>query len=225
MVGHRMWLWVSFFNFVYTVPKSYQTTHSIRAMSDKNEFDLFREMMSDVDPIEQDKVETQPASHQPTEAQLARQQAAQKLADSDPEYLSLDYATMVKPDEVMAYKRAGVQEGVFRKLRLGKYDIHARLDLHKMSLEKARDEILRFLKQCQRMDIRTVVIVHGKGERSNPPAMMKSYVCQWLQQISDVLCYHSALRHQGGSGALYVMLKKSQEKKLETRERHLSRRA
>ncbi|WBA12390.1 DNA endonuclease SmrA [Salinivibrio kushneri] len=194
-------------------------------MSDKNEFELFREMMSDVAPIKQDKVEEQTGSHQPTEAQLARQQAAQKLANSDPEYLSLEYAQMVKPDEVMAYKRDGVQDGVFRKLRLGKYDVNARLDLHKMSLEKARDEILRFLKQCQRMDVRTVIIVHGKGERSNPQAMMKSYVCQWLQQISDVLCYHSALRHQGGTGALYVMIKKSQEKKLETRERHLSHRS
>ncbi|WP_083238382.1 DNA endonuclease SmrA [Salinivibrio sp. SS3] len=193
-------------------------------MSDKNEFELFREMMSDVAPIKQDTVEEQTGSHQPTEAQLARQQAAQKLANSDPEYLSLEYAQMVKPDEVMAYKRDGVQDGVFRKLRLGKYDVNARLDLHKMSLEKARDEILRFLKQCQRMDVRTVIIVHGKGERSNPQAMMKSYVCQWLQQISDVLCYHSALRHQGGTGALYVMIKKSQEKKLETRERHLSHR-
>ncbi len=181
--------------------------------------------MSDVAPIEQDTVEDLTGPHQPTDAQLARQQAAQKLAQSAPEYLSLDYATMVKPEDVMAYKRDGVQEGVFRKLRLGKYDINARLDLHKMSLEKARDEILRFLKQCQRMDVRTVIIVHGKGERSNPPAMMKSYVCQWLQQISDVLCFHSALRHQGGSGALYVMLKKSQDKKLETRERHLNHRA
>ncbi|OOE53648.1 DNA endonuclease SmrA [Salinivibrio kushneri] len=193
-------------------------------MSDKNEFELFREMMSDVAPIKQDTVEDQTGSHQPTEAQLARQQAAQKLANSEPEYLSLEYAQMVKPDEVMAYKRDGVQDGVFRKLRLGKYDVNARLDLHKMSLEKARDEILRFLKQCQRMDVRTVIIVHGKGERSNPQAMMKSYVCQWLQQISDVLCYHSTLRHQGGTGALYVMIKKSQEKKLETRERHLSHR-
>lgn len=194
-------------------------------MSDKNEFDLFREMMSDVSPISQDTVDSKPQSHKPTDAQLARQVAAQKLSESDPEYLSLDYAKMVKPEDVIAFKRAGVQDGVYRKLRLGKYDIQARLDLHKYSLKDARDEVLSFLKQCQRLDIRTVIIVHGKGERSNPPAMMKSYVAQWLEQISDVLCFHSAMRHQGGTGALYVMLKKSQEKKLETRERHLNRRA
>ncbi|KKD58582.1 DNA mismatch repair protein MutS [Grimontia sp. AD028] len=182
-------------------------------------------MMADVAPIKHDTVDNSQQSHKPTEAQLARQLAAQSLSEGDPEYLSIDYAKMLKPDDIVAFKRAGVQDGVFRKLRLGKYDIHARLDLHKYTLKDARDEILRFLKQCQRMDIRSVIIVHGKGERSNPPAMMKSYVCQWLEQITDVQCFHSAQRHQGGTGAVYVMIKKSQEKKLETRERHLNRRS
>ncbi|KKC98985.1 DNA endonuclease SmrA [Photobacterium halotolerans] len=191
-------------------------------MSDKDELDLFREMMADVAPLEQDKV-TPEKKHQITDAQLARQAAAQSLAGSDPEYLSLDYATMVKPDDMLDYKRDGVQDGVIRKLRLGKYDIQARLDLHRKTLKEARDEVLGFLKQCQRMDIRTVLIVHGKGERSTPPALMKSYVATWLTQISDVMGYHSALRQHGGNGALYVMLKKSPERKLENRERHQKR--
>ena len=191
-------------------------------MSENDELDLFREMMADVAPIKQDQVEVA-HKHQVTEAQIARRLAAQTLSDGDPEYLSLDYAKMVKPDDMLAFKRDGVQEGVFRKLRLGKYDIHARLDLHRKTLKDARDEVVKFLRQCQRMDIRTVIIVHGKGEKSNPPAMMKSYVATWLEQISDVMCYHSALRQHGGNGALYVMLKKSPERKLENRERHSKR--
>lgn len=191
-------------------------------MSDQNELDLFREMMADVAPLEQDTVLTE-KKHQITESQLARQVAAQSLSDSDPEYLSLDYARMVKPDDMLDFKRDGVQDGVIRKLRLGKYDIQARLDLHRKSLKEARDEVLSFLKQCQRMDIRTALIVHGKGERSAPPALMKSFVASWLIQISDVMGYHSALRQHGGNGALYVMLKKSPERKLENRERHQKR--
>lgn len=61
--------------------------------------------------------------------------------------------------------------------------------------------------------------------RSNPPALMKSYLATWLEQISDVMGYHSALRQHGGCGAVYVMLKKSPEKKLDNRERHLARRS
>lgn len=191
-------------------------------MSENNEFDLFREMMADVAPLAQDKVQVT-QKHQVSEAQLARRLAAQTLSDSDPEYLSLDYAKMLKPDDMVEFKRSGVQDGVFRKLRLGKYDLQARLDLHQKSLKEAREEVLNFLRQCQRMDIRTVIIVHGKGEKSNPPAMMKSFVATWLEQITDVMCFHSALRQHGGNGALYVMLKKSPERKLENRERHSKR--
>ncbi|ODA31900.1 DNA mismatch repair protein MutS [Veronia pacifica] len=180
-------------------------------------------MMADVAPISNDTVEPSQKSHKPTDAQLARQLAAQSLNEGDPEYLSLDFVRMIKPDDIVAFKRPGVQDGVYRKLRLGKYDIQARLDLHKMTLKDARTEILRFLRQCQKMDIRTVIIVHGKGERSTPPARMKSFVSQWLEQISEVMCFHSAQRHQGGTGALYILLKKSQDKKLENRERHMHR--
>ena len=63
-------------------------------MSDNDERDFFREMMADVAPIQQDTV-TLSAQHHTTEAQLARRLAAQTLSDSDPDYLSLDYANML----------------------------------------------------------------------------------------------------------------------------------
>ncbi|WP_413111928.1 DNA endonuclease SmrA [Thaumasiovibrio sp. DFM-14] len=191
-------------------------------MTINDEMALFKEMMADVAPISQDKVQ-QEKKHRVTDAQRARQAAAQTLSESTPEYLSINYANMVKPDDHLAFKRDGVQEGVFKKMRLGKYEIQGRLDLHRRTLKQARDEVLTFLRQCQRMDVRQVIIVHGKGEKSNPPAMMKSYVAAWLQQISDVMCYHSAMRQHGGTGAVYVLLKKSAEKKLENRERHQKR--
>lgn len=188
-----------------------------------NELDLFKEMMSDVAPIKQDTILIQ-QKYQVSEAQLARRLAAQTLANSNIDYLSLDHAIMIKPDDMIEFKRDGVQSAVFKKMRQGKYDIHARLDLHKKTLSQARDEVLAFLKQAQRLDIRTVIIIHGKGEHANPPALMKSFVATWLEQISDVLCFHSAQRQHGGTGALYVMLKKSAEKKQQTRERHLNHR-
>ncbi|WP_087019324.1 DNA endonuclease SmrA [Thaumasiovibrio subtropicus] len=191
-------------------------------MTEHDDLDLFRSMMADITPLEQDQVQQQ-KKHQTTDAHRERQKAAQSLAESNTDYLSLDYANMVKPDDFLAFKRDGVQEGVFRKMRLGKYEIQARLDLHRKTLKQAREDVLQFLKECQRVDIRQVLIVHGKGEKSNPPAMMKSYLSTWLEQLSDVMCYHSAQRFHGGTGALYVSIKKSAEKKLENRERHQKR--
>ncbi len=191
-------------------------------MSHNNDLDLFQQMMGDVKPIKHDTAEHK-KNHQVTGAQLARREAAIWLSEDNPEYLSIDHAPMLKPEDIIAFKRDGVQEGVFKKLRLGKYPIQARLDLHKKTLKDARDEVVKFLKQCLRMDIRTVIIIHGKGERSNPPAMMKSYTASWLEQIKDVMCTHSAQQFHGGTGAVYVLLRKSPEKKAENRERHQKR--
>ncbi|KGY12436.1 DNA mismatch repair protein MutS [Vibrio tubiashii] len=191
-------------------------------MSHDDDFGLFQEMMGDVKPIKQDTTEHK-KQHTITDAQLAKREAAIWLTEDDPEYLSIDHAEMLKPDDIIEFKRDGVQTGVYKKLRLAKYPIQAKLDLHKRTLEQARDEVVKFLRQCMRMDIRTVVIVHGKGERSNPPALMKSFVAQWLMQIKEVQCAHSAQRFHGGTGAVYVLLRKSDEKKLETRERHQKR--
>ncbi|TOG46628.1 DNA endonuclease SmrA [Vibrio parahaemolyticus] len=191
-------------------------------MSHDDDFELFQQMMGDVKPINQDTAEHKKV-HQVTDAHIAKREAAIWLTEDDPEYLSLDHAEMLKPDDFVEFKRDGVQDGVFRKLRLGKYPIQALLDLHRKTLKEARDEVVKFLKQCISMDIRTVVIVHGRGERSNPPALMKSFVSSWLQQIQEVQCVHSAQRFHGGSGAVYVLLRKSADKKLENRERHQKR--
>ncbi|WP_260259616.1 DNA endonuclease SmrA [Vibrio intestinalis] len=191
-------------------------------MSQDDDFALFQQMMGDVKPLHNDTAELK-KQHQVSDAQMAKREAAIWLTEDDPEYLSIDHAPMIKPEDMIEFKRDGVQEGVYRKLRLGKYPIQARLDLHRKTLKQARDEVVQFLKQCIQMDIRTVVIVHGRGERSNPPALMKSYLAQWLQQIKDVQCVHSAQRFHGGTGAVYVMLRKSSEKKLENRERHQKR--
>jgi DNA-nicking Smr family endonuclease len=188
----------------------------------QEDYDLFQQMMGDIKPIKQDTVDLKKA-YELTDAHLAKREAAETVIEGEPDYLSLDNAPMIRPEDIIAFKRNGVQEGVFRKLRLGKYPIQAKLDLHKRTLEQAREEIVHFVNKCIRMDIRTVILVHGKGERSNPPAMMKSYVAHWLPQLQNVQCVHSTQRFHGGTGAVYVLLRKSQEKKLETRERHQKR--
>ena len=52
---------------------------------------------------------------------------------------------------VLDFKRAGIQNGVYRKLRQGRYDIDARLDLHRMTVKQAREEVHAFV--CESMTI------------------------------------------------------------------------
>ena len=125
----------------------------------------------------------------------------------------------VGPHDIIGYKRPGIQDGVYRKLRLGKYEIEARLDLHRRTIEEARREVYRFVRDAMEADIRSVLIMPGKGDRNmKDPAVLKSYLVFWLEEMDDVQAYHTAQPHHGGTGAFYVLLKKSDRKKQLARE-------
>ncbi len=53
-----------------------------------------------------------------------------------------------------------------------------------------------------------------------PTSTDECFVRHWLTQIIEVQCAHSALRLHGCTGEVYVLLRKSAEKKAENRERH-----
>lgn len=65
---------------------------------------------------------------------------------------------------VLEFKRSGIQNGVYRKLRLGQYQIDARLDLHRMTVKQARQEVFSFISEAGQLGLRTLLIVHGKGQ-------------------------------------------------------------
>lgn len=154
----------------------------------------------------------------------ARKKAAVSIEEKDQNHLSVDYIEQVQPNDELSYKKEGVQDGVFKRLRQGKYIIEARLDLHRQTTEKAREQVYDFIKDCMNNDIRIGIIVHGKGDRTpDKPATIKSYVNKWLKELDDVIAFHSAQRQHGGYGAVYVMLRKSPEAKLENWEQQQKR--
>jgi len=187
--------------------------------------DLFFKEMQGVTPLRTEKkVERQQAKAAPTPGQLHRKEAAQNDTRKDPNYLSTETVDYVQPDAILSYKIDGVQNGVFKNLRLGKYPVQARLDLHRKTVKQARQAVFNFINECLAKDHRTVIIIHGKGEQSQPqPALLKSYCNIWLQQIPTILAFHSAQKMHGGLGATYVILRKSENKKQENRERHQKR--
>lgn len=186
----------------------------------EDDFDLFKKEMEGVKPIERKRVVSTPKKYELSDAQLARREAAVREPGKDANILSTEYVDMVSPHDVLAYKRSGVQDGVYRKLRLGKYEIEAVLDLHRKSVKEAREEVFEFVRACMQNSVRTVMILHGKGERSDPPALLKSYVNKWLPELDAVMAYHSAQLRHGGSGALYVLLRKSDYQKVQNRIKH-----
>lgn len=182
-----------------------------------DDVDLFLQEMAGVAPIAQDKADL-PAV-QPSEDFMAKRAAAVAEVAS---YNTLsDAIDILDKNALLSFKRSGIQEGVFKKLRLGKYESQARIDLHGITVENAREQVHQFIQDCLRYDVRVVTIVHGKGHRSDKGlAVIKSHTAHWLMQMQEVIAFHSAQAHHGGTGALYVLLRKSEAAKQHNREKH-----
>lgn len=147
-----------------------------------------------------------------------RRLAAADLTIKPEDPLASEPVEMVAPLDVISYRKPGVQHGVFKNLRLGKYNFDARLDLHRMNVEQARKSVYLFVRDCVKHDVRAALVTHGKGEGREKPALLKSCIAHWLPQLDDVLAFHTAQKQHGSYGATYVLFKKSQNKKVENKE-------
>jgi len=114
----------------------------------------------------------------------------------------------VAGDAVLSFQRAGVRIQEMRKLRRGLFPAEAELDLHGLTQAAARDSLSSFLVASRDLGFRCVRIIHGKGSRSaGRGAVLKTAVDAWLRRHSDVLAFVSAKAIDGGTGALYVLLR------------------
>lgn len=148
-----------------------------------------------------------------------------QLAEGAPEGLTLVPLDWLHTADSLDWKRDGVQEGVFRNLRLGRYSTDACLNLQHCSLAQARDEVASFVHQSTEMNIRCALIQLGRARRPEDHAnQLKTYLNHWLPALDAVMAFHSAQPHHGGTGALYLMLQKSRKARQDNLERHQKRR-
>lgn len=106
----------------------------------------------------------------------------------------------------------GLDPRVLRRLRRGELAYQAMIDLHGMSAAAARSEVERFIAQSLAAGHREVLIVHGRGRNSkdNVP-VLKERLKSWLARGRtgrDILAFTSARPADGGTGALYVLLRR-----------------
>ncbi len=193
-------------------------------MREDNAF--FEWMAADgVQPIKrQDRAVLQkPRRPAPDPKLRARRLAA--LGGND-ERMPLQPEQLLHPLDPVEWKRDGVQDGVYRNLRLGRYTVDARLDLLKRPLLECAEEVIGFVGQCTGLGIRTVLIHFGRSRDINAHGnLVKSCLVLWLPTLPEVMAFHSALPQHGGSGALYLLLRKNELQRQQNLERHLHSRA
>ncbi len=182
--------------------------------------DFFLQEMDGVKPMRVEKKVALKRGSDSALARKARREAAVQKTVKDDNHLSSDYVELLDPYYPLDFKRSGVQHGVYRKLKQGRYAQEGRLDLHRLTVDKARKEVFGFIKESASYDLRSLLIVHGKGSHSkSDAALLKSYVNTWLPDMAEVQAFCSAQPQHGGVGAVYVLLGKSERKKQENRDR------
>ncbi|MFL9962624.1 Smr/MutS family protein [Paraburkholderia sediminicola] len=118
-----------------------------------------------------------------------------------------DPEVLLETDETLSYCRPGVSQEVVRKLRRGAWIVQAQIDLHGMRREEAREALAEFIRESVKRGLRCLRVIHGKGLGSiGKEPVLKGKVRAWLVQKSEVIAFCQARPHDGGAGAVVVLL-------------------
>lgn len=116
----------------------------------------------------------------------------------------------VDGDSLLRFSHPGVSSRRLRKLAAGKLFIERTVDFHGLTGDDIQEALEQAIHAARLDSIRLLLVIHGKGSNADAarPAILKNYLNQSLRQNPDVLAFHSAKPAHGGSGAMYVLLRK-----------------
>jgi len=169
--------------------------------------DLFRLTIGKVHTIKSDKVlltESNKTKPYPKSSAINVEEHLSGAADPDIKAVGLE--------DSLSFMAPGLQHNVLKKLRKGQFGLDAEIDLHGLNSNDAKQQLLHFLHDCVEDGCRCVHIVHGKGYRSadNHP-VLKNNLNVWLRRHKDVQAFCSAPPKDGGTGAVFVLLRLSEK--------------
>lgn len=169
--------------------------------------ELFQRETKDVTPLPPQNRLPHPQSGKPAPLPLQHiYDERQALIDSMSDWNQWEYGPETGTE--IAYLRDGVQRDALKKLRRGHWVVQAELDLHGCNVDQARLAVAQFLLDCRKQHIRCIRIIHGKGLGSkNRESVLRGKVPGWLLQRDEVLAFCQAPNVDGGSGALFALLR------------------
>ena len=161
---------------------------------------LFRETIGSVRPVQ--SVQAVPEKN-PPKPLIRRRHLDVDWSDTAPSELPL-----LATGDVMSFAAPGIQKRVLRKLRSGGFGADVELDLHGLTVAEAKRRLAGFLHTCLADQLRCLHLIHGKGYRSEGDyPILKNHINLWLRQHPDVLAFCTAKPSEGGTGAVYVLLR------------------
>jgi len=173
---------------------------------DDDERELFRNSVGPVRRIQGDRHLSRRPAARPVPTQREADEAAvlDELARAP-----IDFDA-IESGEELQWLRPGLQTRILKRLRRGHWRIQDEIDLHQMNTEAAANSIRAFLLDAERDGLSCVKIIHGKGLRSGPDGpRLKRLTARLLSRTGTVCAFSSAPARDGGTGAVYVLLRPS----------------
>nr|WP_154324914.1 DNA endonuclease SmrA [Pantoea sp. 201603H] len=187
-------------------------------LGDLDDKDLFRDAMGDVKPLEEC------ASVHWLKSPSLVVSSVKTPQDQTENFLVEGFLDVLPLSEPLEFKAEGIQQGVLDKLRLGKYELDASLNLLRQPIKNCRQLLFTFMLQARKDNLRNLLIIHGKGRHDKSHAnIIRSHLNRWLRQFDDVQTFCIAQSWHGGSGAIYVGMRKTEQARQDNRERHAKR--
>jgi DNA-nicking Smr family endonuclease len=166
---------------------------------------LFRRVMADAKPLRTDTVEL-PQRRPRAAARFSRLDEGAVLRES---LEAPPHDVEIANGGVLLYRHPSVTRKTLRRLARGGVSIQGEVDLHGLNSAEAKQALKDFIEHSRVRGHTSVRVVHGKGLGSGHGGpVLKRKVDHWLRRWEPVLAFVSARQTDGGTGAVYVLLKK-----------------
>lgn len=167
---------------------------------------LFRHVVGSAEPLPDRNLATLKRQAPPPIPIQQQKDEAEALRESIEAPLSFEDRLDIGDEGV--YLRDGIPRRVLADLRRGRWVIQGEIDLHGHTRDEARAELSAFLVMALEQGWRCIRVIHGKGLGSPGREGVLKYLSRgWLMQRQDILAFCQARPHDGGEGALLVLLR------------------
>ena len=128
-----------------------------------------------------------------------------------PETISRVQQRPVTPPPLAMGSTADIDRRTAQRFTRGEMAVDGRIDLHGLTLDQAHAALSAFVRGAHARGARCLVVVTGKG-KGGSIGKIRTETPHWLNQTplrSLILAVSEARHRDGGTGALYVLLKRA----------------
>lgn len=168
---------------------------------------LFRAAMHDVKPLR--RLGGKAARRMPAAAAPDALPPARKAAK-----IQVPVPSRAAVTAAAAKANPGIDRRTAERVRKGEMAIERRIDLHGMTQDHAHATLDRFVATAWSDGTRMLLVITGKGNVGSGGGVLRRSVPRWLaagDHAARVLRIETAQPRHGGSGALYVLLRRRRD--------------